>query len=339
LDGEKDSLWTFYNNKEQRISEIYYNNNDKLKYITYEYWENGNMKLMKSYKKIKLDGPYTSWYENGYKKEEGNYWNGKRDSKWLGYWEDGTTKEETEYLNGVYDGLNRSWYQNGNIKLLINYESNVKEGVYQKYFSNGQKIIEGSYKHGLKHGSWSEWDKFGSIIYEDTYDLGVSRNEENASAKADIISMASEYLKKQNKWLKDEYWIKENFFNDQLSLEQLRLEYRKMVEQRDIQISLEYKKLNNNAMNFMRLAVLLGAGGYGMSVTADGTYKEYKKAQLESSAQELYDKTTMQDNISIGMYAASGGILALAVYYESQRVLLKRVMEKENIIKNKAVRK
>ena len=47
----------------------------------------------------------------------------------------------------------------------------------------------------------------------------------------------------------------------------------------------------------------------------------------------------LQDNISIVMYAASGGILALAVYYETQRVLLKRVMEKENIFKHKEVRK
>ena len=330
LKNKKDSTWTSYNKEGEKISDLYYENGSRVKYTMYEYWDNGSLKKLKNYRKIKLNGPYISLYENGFTQAEGKYNDGKKNFKWLYYWPDGNIHQKVTYQNGLYNGEKSTWYQNGEVDEVINYKTNVKEGNYEKYYENGKIMIQGGFMRGLKHGSWIEWDNYGNLIYEDIYDLGISRNEKNNLAKINIITKANEYIIDEGKWLEDEYWTEENFFNEKLSLEDLRDEYRKMISQRDQQIAFEYTKFNKRAMFFMRMALLGAAGGYGMSVEADNTYNEYKKAQFTPKAKELYDQATMQDNISNGIYLVSAGMFALSIYYESQRVLLKKIIKKNN---------
>ena len=65
-----------------------------------EYFTDGTIKSITTYRDSVKDGKYISFYENGYKKEDGFYKDDKRKGLWNEWHENGQLKSEVYYKNG-----------------------------------------------------------------------------------------------------------------------------------------------------------------------------------------------------------------------------------------------
>lgn len=160
--GERDGIWTEYDNK-------------------------GNMIRESVYKNGLLHGREISWQrEGGVKRVEGKYVNGHREGRWVSYFQDGSIsvewkykkgrvhgkynsyheevkkgvrvkKEEGTYVDGKVHGVWTRWYKNGKIDEEMEYEKGELHGQYTSWTETGHADEKGIYHEGYKHGKWEQW--------------------------------------------------------------------------------------------------------------------------------------------------------------------------------------
>lgn len=94
------------------------------------YYENGHLKMLKTYKMNVLHGLFKIWHQDGFFLIIGQYKDGKRIGTWTTWWNNERLQSTGSYINGQEDG---KW-------------------IY--YYENGNKKAEGSYKNGIKVGEW-----------------------------------------------------------------------------------------------------------------------------------------------------------------------------------------
>ncbi len=80
-----------------------------------EYYSDGVLKEITTYRDSVKDGPYVSFYENGNKEEEGRYKDDKPNGLWKSWRENGQLRKIVDYKDGkMY--ASKSWYENGRLK-------------------------------------------------------------------------------------------------------------------------------------------------------------------------------------------------------------------------------
>jgi uncharacterized protein len=159
--------------------------------IRYDYYPNGRVKIMGSYRNDLPDGVrreynkegkiekgyifregkmiaegiidekglrqgfFKEYYETGQLMAEGKYENSKPVGNWKYYYPDGHLEQE-----GTFDSRSRQtgewvWYhQNGNLWKKEYFENGIPEGEYIEYDITGKIIVKGEYFDGAETGHW-----------------------------------------------------------------------------------------------------------------------------------------------------------------------------------------
>lgn len=221
--GNKNGTWiTFFDNGKIRLEEQYrngilngfvkewdetgnllyihkYNNGelqadaDEVKQydIRYDYYENGKVKIIGSYRNNIPDGvrreynesgkiikgyifrngimqaegiidekglkqgPFKEYYENGSLLGEGLYRDSKKIGAWKFYYQDGKTEQVGTFDNrGQQIGTWKWFHLNGLIWIEEEYINGQREGIYTEYDTIGKVIVQGEYFDGEETGFW-----------------------------------------------------------------------------------------------------------------------------------------------------------------------------------------
>ncbi|MDL2215280.1 toxin-antitoxin system YwqK family antitoxin [Dysgonomonas sp. OttesenSCG-928-M03] len=138
------TLYKYYENG-QLQSETLYDKGDKIS--SKEYYNNGTIKEVATYKKDRPIGIYEVYYENGQLKESTTYDSEKLNSGYTGY---------------VKNGLYKSFYENGLLKEEGMYQSDEKDGIWKSLKSDGQPYFIEKYKNGqlIENVSKEEYPKY-----------------------------------------------------------------------------------------------------------------------------------------------------------------------------------
>jgi antitoxin component YwqK of YwqJK toxin-antitoxin module len=165
-----DSIWIFYNNKE-----------DTLRKISYMYGKKNGYYLEYSYDNLKAG------IDTGIVISKELYVNDKKEGISYYCYNDGTLKSEVSYVNGKMQGLSRQYEKEGNIITLIYYhngymtdkeeinrynEEGQKDGVWKEFYPDGKVKKEEHYKDGLLDGLYKEFNKKGNLVLALKYNSG-----------------------------------------------------------------------------------------------------------------------------------------------------------------------
>lgn len=99
----KDSVWTYYDDKATLISRESYVNGQK-NGMEYVYFPDGIISEERKYKMGKMDGPFKLYYDKTLIKSEGVYVSGQLDGKNVFYYPNGITAAVGYYKNGRKTG-------------------------------------------------------------------------------------------------------------------------------------------------------------------------------------------------------------------------------------------
>lgn len=83
--------------------------------ITFDLYENGNLRSEFNYVKGKLNGPSTIYYESGKKESMAMHVNGIVEGLEMEWWENGNKRKEWSHKNGQVQGKVTQWKENGEL--------------------------------------------------------------------------------------------------------------------------------------------------------------------------------------------------------------------------------
>lgn len=157
-----------------------------------EFYKNGQLKEVTTYKGHQLYGPYEAFYENGQIRAKGSYEEGKMVGTWKYWYENGLQMSEGTYKGNQLVNL-QAWDKEGN--------QTIKDctGIAILYYPDGSPMSQVSYKDCLMHGEWITWFEGGQeesrIYYERGIPTGVWRfwNPDGTLQKAEKHSGGMEH--------------------------------------------------------------------------------------------------------------------------------------------------
>lgn len=206
----------------------------------YEYYENGQLKLIYDLEYGQLNGNYYSYYENGESKLLGQYKNNKENGVFYLYNEEGILVNEFNMINGSKNGYYYEYDYYGNIKISGQYKNNLKNGSFKQFFDNGEIEIENqyendllngieksyhynkniksicNYKNGKIFGTYKEYDEQGKLIIELVFENGIKNGKYTEFKYNDneilVKKIIGNYLndKKHGKWEEYDYLNENN---------------------------------------------------------------------------------------------------------------------------------
>lgn len=101
------------------------------------------------------DGAWKEYYVEGQLRSEGFYDKGKPVGKWKFYHQNGRLEQEGEYnAKGLYQGEWKWYYSSGTIWREEAYIDGTPDGFTTEYDSEGTIILQGEYLDGLEEGQW-----------------------------------------------------------------------------------------------------------------------------------------------------------------------------------------
>ena len=132
----KDSIWTYYDDKVTIISREAYLNGQK-NGMEYVYFPDGLVSEERKYKMGKMDGPFKLYFDKN------------------------LTKSEGTYVNGQLDGKNVFYYPEGGVSAAVGYYKNGKKVGPWIYRDKKGKVTEKElYKQNGELASKKETDEF-----------------------------------------------------------------------------------------------------------------------------------------------------------------------------------
>lgn len=144
------------------------------------FYPNGNLLQKAAFKNQELDGKVLLYYSEGTLKSECEYKQGEQNGLLIEYYNDETVKTKSEYKNNTLNGLTQRYYANGKLATEENYRNGVLFGFFKTYFDNGQLESVSTLEAGKKQGSYMEYNKAGTLILETGYKAGVLHGENKA---------------------------------------------------------------------------------------------------------------------------------------------------------------
>ena len=132
-----------------------------------EYDENGRIKMAYIFSKGDIigqgilnedgekEGDWKEYFKDGNLKAEGRYKDGKRVGQWKFYHENGNLEQSGKYNeHGELDGTWRWYYLSGELLREDNYMNDLADGHLIEYSEDGKVITEGDYIEGYEDGYW-----------------------------------------------------------------------------------------------------------------------------------------------------------------------------------------
>ena len=111
-----------------------FNKNGLLDGESREYYEEGDIQSVSSFKNNVADGIFISYYQNGNIKDKQNYKNGNAEGEGLFYYENGQLEEKYFMKNGKLDGEAINYFEDGKIRHKAIYKDDIilEEEVHEK---------------------------------------------------------------------------------------------------------------------------------------------------------------------------------------------------------------
>lgn len=193
VNGMKNGVFKFFNRKgELEKLERYENDNvivdeaaTAILDIRKEYYSNGNIKQVGTYREGKRQGNFRIYDENGNETGGMLYDNdalagegvidslGKRQGEWKLFYPDGTLRAKGKYVTGLKDGPWTYFYGNTRIEQSGIYIADKPTGIWKWFYVNGQLHREDMYRNGKEEGTSTEYDSTGVVINEGEFVAGA----------------------------------------------------------------------------------------------------------------------------------------------------------------------
>lgn len=158
--------------------------------LKYEYYEDGKVKSIASYKGKQKEGLFREFSKEGTLTSASIYEkdiviskgllndNGFKDGSWVEYYSSGTIKSKGTYKGGVKVGLWEHYYENGNLEQKGNFNNEgLAEGEWIWYFDNNQILKIENFRRGLEEGEVVEYSREGALIAKGVYIEGKREYE------------------------------------------------------------------------------------------------------------------------------------------------------------------
>ncbi len=150
--------------------------------IKTEYYSDGNVKIVASYKNDVPEGIRREYSQEGeiikgYVFKKGSVVGegiideeGIKDGPWKEYFNNGDLKSTGTYDKGKRIGEWKFWHPNGQMEQIGSYNNDGKEaGTWAWDYPTGDLLREASYYNGMIDGYSIEYDEFGMVISEGEY--------------------------------------------------------------------------------------------------------------------------------------------------------------------------
>jgi antitoxin component YwqK of YwqJK toxin-antitoxin module len=147
IQEQKDSIWIYYNEKGEKISQS-------------------------NYKNGKLNGPSTTYFANGSVCEELNYLDGQKEGAWKGFFENGKLKEEGQFSKNLLVGKVVYYHPSGEKSGLGKYEAGVKSGEWFYYDENGIPTFSEVFRNGVPQSK-----RYFNGEFEEQFPNGTPKNK------------------------------------------------------------------------------------------------------------------------------------------------------------------
>lgn len=133
-----------------------------------EYYTDGTLRSVGSYKDNKPVGPWKYFYENGQVESAGKYTDkGQPDGDWAWYFDNGSLRRDQGFIGGVEDGPYAEYDEAGKLIVKGNYVEGLEEGEWVTDF--GYYRETGSYTGGARTGRWKSYYSDGTLRFDGGY--------------------------------------------------------------------------------------------------------------------------------------------------------------------------
>jgi antitoxin component YwqK of YwqJK toxin-antitoxin module len=146
--------------------------NYKFNGIVKDYYKNGKLQMIGTYKANVKQGEFLFYYPSGNLKTRGFYKDNLRWGIWTNYYENGKIKEVLVF-NDSFLSVLEYYDKNGNPKVLKG--TGDWETQYFNDFGMSNETITGSFKDSLRHGTWTYYSK--SLLNEPDTSFSPPRTE------------------------------------------------------------------------------------------------------------------------------------------------------------------
>ena len=191
--GMKNGVFKFFNRKGELEKLERYENDSvivdeaatAILDIRKEYYSNGNIKQVGTYREGKKQGNFRIYDENGNETGGLLYDNdvlageggidslGRRQGDWKLFYQDGTVRAKGNYVTGLREGPWTYFYSNARIEQSGIYKTDKPTGAWKWFFTNGQLHREDMYRNGKEEGTSIEYDSTGNVINEGEFVAGA----------------------------------------------------------------------------------------------------------------------------------------------------------------------
>jgi antitoxin component YwqK of YwqJK toxin-antitoxin module len=104
----------------------------------------------------KKQGDWEIFYDNGRLRGKGKYIDNRLVGIWTYYFENGKIEQTGSFDDkGEYTGDWKWYYEDGSLRIVEQYFEGEREGDFVEYDQLGEIMVEGSYVNGLKEGNWT----------------------------------------------------------------------------------------------------------------------------------------------------------------------------------------
>ncbi len=172
--GNETGLWERFNEYGVLVEEYTYNEEGLLDGEYKEFFDNGAVDAVTTYKDGNRDGAFTEYYKNGNVYSEGWYVEGEPVGEWVGYHRDGTVRSRRYFTEGELNGELIFYDESGKVTEVSNYFYGNYEGGY-KYDTLGNIIYELQLDRGEGEAKWL--DAQGKMITHHFYKAAVQHGK------------------------------------------------------------------------------------------------------------------------------------------------------------------
>ena len=142
-----------------------------------DYYSNGQLKQVASYKNGDFEGETVSYHENGKLEGSGRMKDGWFDGEWKSYYDNGQLESIKKYENTKLVGESKYYHRNGQLEASSKYINGKIEGDSKSYFKNGQLEKFHKFSNGDPIGEWFDYYENGQLKRIGKHNNGNSNGE------------------------------------------------------------------------------------------------------------------------------------------------------------------
>lgn len=105
-------------------------------------------------KKGKNQGNWKLFYPSGELKATGQYIDGKKEGEWIFYFKSGKIEQKGNYASDLTQGPWKWWYDDGAVLREERFRKGKEDGLMIEYDREGNEITKGEFIDGMKTGPW-----------------------------------------------------------------------------------------------------------------------------------------------------------------------------------------